>query len=304
MIALPFYLFSLVVLLSAIMVVTARNPVHSVFFLILSFFGAAGLFVLNGAEFLAMALIVVYVGAVAVLFLFVVMMLDIPVPTAKAWFLPKTSLLIAALGPLLTYLVVFAAVFSVLGYVMLYLTTTTSYHPENILFAARNVSVFTYEYITQGRYIYPLSVLAALVVFSLISTYIAQKIARHSFINLLKRMHIHLPLGWLLIAGLLVELYAGVYTWKESPYGAEMTLAPMPPAAVMTNTHALGQIIYTDYMYVFQASGLVLLVAMIGAIVLTQRKRQNVKKQDVSQQIQRTPQNALEVKKVRVGEGI
>lgn len=195
-----FYLFSAVAVASAVMVISSRNPVHSVLFLILCFFNAAGLFILAGAEFLAMILVVVYVGAVAVLFLFVVMMLDV------------------------------------------------------------------------------------------------------DFVELRQGMLNYLPVGGTIGLILLVELVLVLGSWSIDPASVKAVAAP-PPGG-MTNTEALGQILYTKYIYFFQAAGLVLLVAMIGAIVLTLRHKQGVKRQNVSDQVARRPATAIEVHKVKPGQGI
>ncbi len=195
--AFAFYLFAGLTLFSGLMVITARNPVHGVLFLILAFFNAAGLFVLLGAEFLAMILVVVYVGAVAVLFLFVVMMLDVD-------------------------------------------------------FAA------------------------------------------------LKR-----SLWQNLIAGLVVAL---ILAAELVAIGSEWVLLPgttgMQPAAGPTNTQSLGELIYTHYLYTFELSGLILLVAMIGAIVLTHRRRVGVRRQVIARQVGRSRAEAVEVVKVPVGSGV
>ena len=198
--ALFFYLFAGVCVASAFMVIASRNPVHSVLFLILAFVNAAGLFVLLGAEFLAMILIVVYVGAVAVLFLFVVMMLDVDF----------TEL-------------------------------------------------------------------------------------RQGFLNYLP---IGIPIG-LIFA---VELILVVFAWAFGPDASSAVVAPVP--AEMTNTEALGRLLYTRYVYFFQAAGVVLLIAMIGAIVLTLRHKANVRRQNVRAQIARTPATAMEIRQVRPGQGI
>jgi NADH-quinone oxidoreductase subunit J len=198
--ALFFYLFASVAIASAVMVISSRNPVHSVLFLILCFFNAAGLFILLGAEFLAMILVVVYVGAVAVLFLFVVMMLDV------------------------------------------------------------------------------------------------------DFVQLRQGMLNYLPVGGTIGLIVLVELALVVGTWAIS--SEALTAAGAPLAGDVTNTEALGQILYTKYVYFFQAAGLVLLVAMIGAIVLTLRHKQGVKRQDISVQVARNPATAMEVVKVKPGQGI
>lgn len=192
-----FYLFAGITVASAFMVVTSRNPVHSVLFLILAFVNAAGLFLLLGAEFLAMLLIVVYVGAVAVLFLFVVMMLDVD-------------------------------------------------------FA---------EF-------------------------------RQGFLN-------YLPIGALIGLIFAVELLLVVGAWVIDPQIVRAPVAAIP--AGITNTDAIGRVLYTQYVYYFQAAGLVLLVAMIGAIVLTLRDRPGIKRQDIAQQNARTKATAMDVKKVQPG---
>ena len=192
--ALAFYVFAAVATAAGVMVISARNPVHSVLFLILAFFNAAGLFVLLGAEFLAMLLVVVYVGAVAVLFLFVVMMLDINFAELREGFLQ------------------------------------------------------------------------------------------------------YLPIGALIGVVLLAELALIAGSWAFSGGTGE---APLPvPDEKMTNTHALGHVLYTDYIYLFQAAGLVLLVAMIGAIVLTHRRRTGVHRQRIATQIERRREDTIEVVKV------
>jgi NADH-quinone oxidoreductase subunit J len=200
--ALAFYMFASIAVASAVLVISARNPVHSVLFLILTFFNAAGLFVLLGAEFLAMILVVVYVGAVAVLFMFVVMMLDI------------------------------------------------------------------------------------------------------NFVELRQGFLQYLPIGGLVGLILLVELATLVGGWVITPEAAKGGAAPMPPPDTVTNTHALGELVYTHYIYLFQAAGMILLVAMIGAIVLTHRNRTGAKKQIISQQLDRNPGNSVELRKVETGKGI
>ena len=194
-----FYLFSAVTIASAFMVIASRNPVHSVLFLILAFFNAAGLFVLLGAEFLAMILVVVYVGAVAVLFLFVVMMLDI------------------------------------------------------------------------------------------------------DFAELKRGALQYLPFGALIGLILVAELVMAGSAWVAKP-AAKAVLANATPAGV-TNTAALGRILYTDYVYYFQIAGLVLLVAMIGAIVLTLRSRPGVRRQVISVQNARTAAMAVDMHDLKPGEG-
>ncbi len=199
--ALFFYLFAAVAIAAAVMVIAARNPVHSVLFLILAFFNGAGLFILLGAEFLAFILVIVYVGAVAVLFLFVVMMLDV------------------------------------------------------------------------------------------------------DFAELRQGMLTYMPVGAIIGLILLVELALVLGTWTITPQSLLLVGAPAPEAAVITNTEALGLILYTRYIYFFQAAGMILLVAMIGAIVLTLRHREGVKRQNISDQVARG-RDAIEVRKVRSGQGL
>ena len=199
---LAFYLFAAVAIASGVMVISSRNPVHSVLFLILAFFNSAGLFVLIGAEFLAMILIVVYVGAVAVLFLFVVMMLDINFAEMREGFLQ------------------------------------------------------------------------------------------------------YLPIGALIGIILAAELILVFGSWVVSPESANVLVAPSLPADGVTNTHALGRLIYTDYILLFQSAGLVLLVAMIGAIVLTLRHRPGVRRQKISDQVERRREDVIEIRDVTTGSGV
>ena len=195
-----FYLFSIFLLVSASMVVTARNPVHAVLFLILCFFNAAALFLLMGAEFIAFIMVIVYVGAVAVLFLFVVMMLDI-----------------------------------------------------------------NFRDMRQG-----------------VRRYIA----------------IGLSVGGVLLTQLLIVTAA----WTTNPNA--LIVNPVTSGEGVENTRAIGRLLYTDYFYAFQVSGLILLVAMIGAIVLTLRDRKGVLRQNVSQQLDRKISDIIEVVKVESGKGV
>ena len=198
--ALFFYLFAAMTVGSAFAVISARNPVHSVLFLILAFFNAAGLFVLMGAEFLAMLLVIVYVGAVAVLFLFVVMMLDV------------------------------------------------------------------------------------------------------DFLELREGMLQYLPIGSVIGLVLLAELMMVAGGWVIEP--SLIGKGAVPFAAGGDNVAAIGAVLYTKYVYFFQAAGLVLLVAMIGAIVLTLRHKPFVKRQDISEQVARGPATSIEIVKVETGKGI
>jgi len=197
--AIAFYVLSVVTVGAAFLVVTARNPVHSVLFLITTFFTAAGLFVLLGAEFLAMLLVVVYVGAVAVLFLFVVMMLDVDFVSLRSGFARYLPAGLVVSGVLLAEMI-------------------------------------------------------------LVSTAVAQRGAVQAAVNTL-------------------------------PEG-------------VSNTETIGRVLYTDYVYFFQAAGMVLLVAMIGAIVLTLRHRPGVKRQSIAAQTARTPERGMVVVQVKTGEGI
>ncbi|MBB5751240.1 NADH-quinone oxidoreductase subunit J [Prosthecomicrobium pneumaticum] len=195
-----FYLFSVVTIASALMVISSRNPVHSVLFLILAFFNAAGLFLLLGAEFLAMILVVVYVGAVAVLFLFVVMMLDV------------------------------------------------------------------------------------------------------DFVELRQGFLQYLPVGGLIGVVLLAELLIVLGGWAFAPTVGSAPVAPIPAISEMTNTAAIGQLLYTRYIFFFQAAGFVLLVAMIGAIVLTLRHKPGVKRQNIAAQVARRA--TVEIRHVEPGQGL
>ncbi len=197
-----FYIFSAVLVASAIMVVFSKNAVHSVLFLILAFFNAAGLFILLGAEFVAMILVIVYVGAVAVLFLFVVMMLDI------------------------------------------------------------------------------------------------------NFSDLRRGINTYLPFGIFLGVVLFIELVFLVFQgWVAPPTDGPALAAPAPMLSEISNTRALGQLIYTHYLYVFQVSGLILLVAMIGAIVLTLRHRPGVQRQRIATQVGRKRSESMVIKQVATGAG-
>jgi NADH-quinone oxidoreductase subunit J len=195
-----FYLFSAIMIASAFMVIAARNPVHSVLFLILAFVNASGLFLLMGAEFLAMILVVVYVGAVAVLFLFVVMMLDVDFAELKQGFLQ------------------------------------------------------------------------------------------------------YLPIGSIIGIVVAIELLLVMLGFTQSD--AALGAGASPIQANMSNTEALGLVLYTKYVYLFQASGLVLLTAMIGAIVLTLRHKPDVKRQVIEDQNARTRANAIEIKKAPSRAGV
>ncbi len=195
-----FYLFATVLIASAVLTIASRNPVHSVLWLILAFFNAAGLMLIVGAEFIAMLLVIVYVGAVAVLFLFVVMMLDIDFAELRAGF---------------------------------------------------------------GRY---------------------------------------LPVGVLLAIVLAAEIIFAVGAWQAGTAMADARIAPVNQT--ISNTQAIGELLYTRYIFVFEAAGLILLVALVGAIVLTNRQRTGVLRQNIAQQNARRPQDATRLTQPGVGQGV
>jgi NADH-quinone oxidoreductase subunit J len=196
---LVFYLFASVLVFSAFMVISSKNPVHSVLFLILAFFNAAALFVLIGAEYLAMTLVIVYVGAVAVLFLFVVMMLDI------------------------------------------------------------------------------------------------------DFVKMRQGFMQYVPLGVMVAGVFLAEIFFAIYASLQNPMKLAQKLQPIPEG--ISNTKAIGMVLYTDYIYIFQVSGLILLVAMIGAIVLTLRTREGVRRQNIGNQLARKRSDTMQIVKVDSGQG-
>ena len=198
-----FYLFAVLVIASAVMVITSRNPVHSVLWLILAFFNAAGLMVLVGAEFIAMLLVIVYVGAVAVLFLFVVMMLDIDVAAMRAGFIKNA------------------------------------------------------------------------------------------------------PLGLVIALILLAELVLGIGAYQTGAIELGTAPAADAPAMADSNTAAIGAMLYSKYIFLFEAAGIILLVAMIGAIVLTHRPSKSKRgQQNIGKQVRRNPDEATIMKQPKIGEGV
>jgi len=199
--ALFFYLFAGLAVIAGFMVIAAKNPVHAVLFLIMAFFNAAGLFLLLGAEFLALTLLIVYVGAVAVLFLFVVMMLDVDFAELKSGFL--------------------------------------SYLPVGLL------------------------------------------------------------VGGILLAEIIMAAGAWILNPSLSKLEKQATLDPN-----ITNTENFGRVLYTDYVFYLEAAGILLLIAMVGAIVLTLRQREGIRRQDIATQVGRTPEQAIEIRKVETGQGI
>lgn len=200
--SLLFYFFAVVMVMSALAVISAKHPVHSVLFLIFAFFNAAGLFVLLSAEYLAMLLVIVYVGAVAVLFLFVVMMLDVDLVAIREGFVKR------------------------------------------------------------------------------------------------------LPLGILVAFALFVQIGGVIVAANTSPLPVQQAAHAVPIGSSVTNVKALGMILYTDYIYAFQIAGLVLLVGMIGAIVLTHRRRDGVKRQVIAKQVYRSREESVRIVSVQSGEGV
>jgi NADH-quinone oxidoreductase subunit J len=302
---LAFYGFATLLILSALAVIFARNPVHSVLFLILAFFNAAGLFILLGAEFIAMILVIVYVGAVAVLFLFVVMMLRISPQTQRPIF------------SLLNFRKALITLFSLISYLSLLLATTALFvalpvtiellqqgylHHESWILLHQAFLLSPWLIFADGEInAYSVSIL---MISFLIGRQVAQTLIRRSFISIISGL-IDSLIFMLLLGSALTAFFVllGV-RWVSSSYSEEVISAPNPPSDLMTNTQALGQIIYSDYVFAFQTAGIILLIAMVGAISLSLRKREGVKKQQISEQLKRSPANTLEMKKVPIGKGI
>lgn len=320
MITLAFYLFSFMVLFSGVMVVTARNPVHSVLFLIFAFFNSAGLFVILGAEFLAMLLVVVYVGAVAVLFLFVVMMMDINLRSLRQSFqggegdLFKTLYLTTGLLSVFALMGLFSVfgLSNIIGYffqivpqdtvkvsvAQLFSDPTTFFQLPlwDVMITLFIYKTFSYE---------TLSFLIVLGLSLVIGMFVAELVMRRTFREVLQLLAKTIPVSWLLALLLGVELVAMIALWHDSSVTKELIgTSQLISEPDMPNTQALGQLIYTDYMYVFILSGMVLLVAMIGAIVLTLRTRPGQKRQNISDQIHRQKQDTLRLEDVPIGKGL
>ncbi len=286
------------------MVLAARNPVHAVFFLILAFFSSAGLFVLLGAEFLAMILVVVYVGAVAVLFLFVVMMLDIPVPKLH---IPKTQMLLESLSKSLGYVALFGFCFFigtvVIGIIKVMMLLGTVFVQEGRVLSGSEVFTIS-KHIMQGHPAVLWFIAALLGINFFVSRHVTNNFFATTFWSISRTTIQNLPIGLIVAVILLAEMIVTLSVWVLSPDARELSLVPTPPATVLPNSHALGQVLYTDYFYAFQAVGIILLVAMIGAIVLTHRKREGVKRQNVREQLARNKANAIELREAKIGEGI
>ncbi len=306
MAAIIFYIFSFFLLTSAVAVIFARNPVHSVLFLILAFFNAAGLFILLGAEFLAMLLVIVYVGAVAVLFLFVVMMLDI-VPkketmwfSEKKWFVFKKGLRDGAL-----YLAIWLPSFMVLlsGMYLVSLPSQGLPTPSFSILDLTNSGVFSQLYASFPQL--PMLVKTVILILSVfLASQITTAVTKIFFFNILERLFRGLPVPFIVGCILIAELVAMLSCWN-SPILPIHALNPVTEiTASISNTHALAPYLYKDYVLAFILSGLILLVAMIGAIVLTLHKRTDTKRQDIARQLARRKEDTLEICKVKTGEGI
>lgn len=320
MVALAFYLFSSLLLFSGWMVITARNPVHSVLFLIFAFFNAAGLFVILGAEFLAMLLVIVYVGAVAVLFLFVVMMMNINARTLKKGISINFKEFMITLFYTGGFIFAFFAIslISVFG-----LSNIISHFFKVIPHDAVKTSVSLFLSYPGTLIDLPLwSVLSSVIqaqpfsgtsitfiiggAFSLILANIgAEFITRRSFYEIICLLKKNFPMAWFLALIFGVEIIVMTLVWHDSSITKELSVeGKLISQATLPNTQALGQLIYTDYMYIFHLSGMILLVAMIGAIVLTLRKREGVKRQAISIQVSRRKADTLKVEDVPIGRGI
>ncbi|MBX9697383.1 MAG: NADH-quinone oxidoreductase subunit J [Alphaproteobacteria bacterium] len=338
MAAFVFYLFATFLVTSGLMVVLSRNPVHGVLFLILSFFNAAALFLFLQAEFLSMILVIVYVGAVAVLFLFVVMMLDVRPNTMKSLFLfSSLKSWMKSLAAAFSYCVVCLVGIILLTYTLSVLLSYTAVYLSLSLeslgfdFVGQNpVSAFIAKlqslpdssnfavFLNQEGILRPrasnllyadiniesivslLIVAVSVMIAHIFSNSIIQRLFNMRFEGLL----LSPPVLILVSLGLCVLLGYGVLTWTSSPLAQNLILEPMSTKAGVSNTKALGMILYTHYGLVFQMAGVLLLIAMIGAIVLTLRRRDGVKRQDVRVQISRSKENSLEVCRVPIGKGV
>jgi NADH-quinone oxidoreductase subunit J len=301
-------MFSGITLGSALMVITARNPVHSVFFLILSFFSTAGIFVLLGAEFLAMLLVVVYVGAVAVLFLFVVMMLDIPVPAIKSWFIPKIKEFSQSFGLLFSFAVIFLAaaylMMVALSFVSLWGLDIKGVSPTDLTtdpIKAIREPLMKYESHTWLEFT---SATLTFLIAIITGRQLAMTVLKKPFWKTCSDFLSQAPVGLVITVMLFIELILVINVWGDMEIAQEMSLLPISAADTLPNTHALGQVLYTDYLYIFQISGLILLVAMIGAIVLTHRQRSDTRRQNIHSQNNRRKEDVIELVKVNVGEGV
>lgn len=298
-----FYIFSTFLVGASLAVIFSRNPVHSVLFLIFAFFNAAGLFVLMGAEFLAMLLVIVYVGAVAVLFLFVVMMMKVNPDEQRAVFSKKRF--IAAFKTLSAF-VTYGVIFFITAFVLLSIAPVVDvmqgggHFKLDDLWALLQIS--KWSLFSPNALVAP-SVLSVIVTL-LIARYVTQVIMDRAFLTIVSGFVDSLAFMLLLGASFMSVFVSLALGWVSSPLREDLIASPTPPTDLVGNTHALGQIIYGDYIFAFQCCGIILLVAMIGAIVLTHRKREGVKKQDILDQVMRSPKETLIVQNMPLGKGI
>ena len=299
---LGFYFFSFLLLASAAGVVFTRNPVHGVLSLILAFFNAAALFVLLGAEFLAMLLVVVYVGAVAVLFLFVVMMLDVTPPAAQKR-TKRVKEFFQGLFALGYYMAVFLPVavglYWGVSWLFLELTLTPALLSGGLplLFApfAGHALPMTPALVAS---------FTLLLVACAFAAPLARRVSGVSGLEGSLELIQALPLTWFVGFLLAGEFIFFGSVWKSSPFAMQSVSAPLPPADLLGNTQALASLIYRYYAYVFQGCGLVLLVAMIGAIVLSLRGKTTMKRQDIVTQVTRDPKDCVRLVTIPLGEGV
>lgn len=304
---LAFYLFAICLLGAGIGVIFSKNPVHSVLFLILAFFNGAALFVLVGAEFLAMLLVIVYVGAVAVLFLFVVMMIEVvPSKSGRLSWQERSDRLGKGLKETFRFKLAFIPVFLALLY---------SLSAFDILFLRGSSSLFLKDglplffwFLLHGGEISAFSLVSISFVLTIFSFFVALHVAKRlsgvQVLDALRSFFSALPVSFLIGCVLLIELaFLGAH-WSSSSYYEQVVSFPIPPGDLMTNTQALASVLYRYYVYVFQGAGLILLVAMIGSIVLSLRGKTSMKRQDIESQINRNPQDCVRLEKPGVGEGI
>lgn len=298
-----FYLLSTLLISSSLAVIFSRNPVHSVLFLIFAFFNVAGLFVLMGVEFLAMLLVIVYVGAVAVLFLFIVMMMNISSEDQRPVFSMKRFWnALETMGYFFVYALVFCGIFLPLLLVPP-LNDAMMHHDGISLDGALALLATSPWWVFSAASSVPVKILFGLIAFA-VARFVAQRSLQKTFIEIVSGFVDSLTFMVLLGLGFVTTFVAMGLGWISSPLRENTAGSPMPPHDLVTNTHALGELMYTDYLFAFQGCGIILLIAMIGAIVLTHRKREGVKKQDVLTQVMRQPKDTLVVQSVPLGQGV
>ena len=303
MIEIIFYIFSTLLVGASAAVIFSRNPVHSVLWLIFGFFNAAGLFVLMGAEFLAMLLVIVYVGAVAVLFLFIVMMMNVT-PHDQPSIFSKTRFL-KALKTLGSF-VVYSGSFLIISFIMLSIAPLSDVIQNGVAFQLDGLLLLLqtspWSIFSAQATLVPTLITAIGTFF--VARYITGMLTQKKFLDIIAGFVDSLAFMLLLGAGFMGVFVSLALGWVASPLREDLIASPTPPTDLVTNTHALGEIIYTDYIFAFQGCGMILLVAMIGAIVLTHRKREGVKKQDIVTQVMRRPEDTLVLQNVPLGKGV